>query len=116
MLRRKKDKATARSLAETFAKPVRIRNKIADENGGVAPSLDKLQNVVYYYRKSKMNNTYDKDELEKLVWASTYTGAEVEEELFSFSVKTHPDGKVLLGEGTDSHDFFVDYTTKALLR
>ncbi|KAG6943510.1 hypothetical protein JG688_00017570 [Phytophthora aleatoria] len=62
-----KNKDVARSLAQVFVKPVRIRNRIADENGGLAPSLDKLQHFVSYYRKTKMNNSDDVNELEKMI-------------------------------------------------
>eukprot|EP00644_Phytophthora_capsici_P010036 jgi/Phyca11/130052/e_gw1.90.89.1 len=51
-----------------------------------------------------------------MIWAKEYSGTEMEADAFTFSIKRGTDGRLLLGEGTDTDEFFVGYTTKALLR
>ncbi|OWZ19549.1 hypothetical protein PHMEG_0006192 [Phytophthora megakarya] len=93
-----------------------LSNHIADSNNGFAPALSKIQNFVVYHRKTKMNNSDDMDEVEKMIWAKAYTGQEDIPTAFSFSNKKRTDGKLLIGEGIDSDEFFVGYTTKSLLQ
>ncbi|KAE9349963.1 hypothetical protein PF008_g6675 [Phytophthora fragariae] len=55
------------------------------------------------------------DKLEKMIYTQAYTGAESEVDPFSFSVITHSDGQLYIDEGTYSDEFFVGFTSKALL-
>ncbi|OWZ13996.1 hypothetical protein PHMEG_00012589 [Phytophthora megakarya] len=72
---------------------------IADSSNGFAPALSKIQNFVAYHRKTKMNNSDDMDELEKMIWAKAYTGQEDIARAFSVSIKKRTDEKLLVGEG-----------------
>lgn len=112
-----KQKALAGSLAGNGLKPMQILNRFAVRSGpSPIPALRKLQNYVTYYRKTQMGNTDDLDEVEKQIKAAAYTGVEEEQEPFSFTVISDPDGSPHVGDGSDDDPFIIGVTTKILLR
>ncbi|OWZ22880.1 hypothetical protein PHMEG_0002334 [Phytophthora megakarya] len=100
-----KDKDIPRNLVNHFVTPIRIRNSLAWSNSGAMPALNKIQNIVAYHRKSKIYNSDDMDVVEKLIWLNAYCGSEEDTQPCSFSINKRQDGKLLLGDGTDSDVF-----------
>jgi len=112
-----KQRDMAGALAAHGLKPLQILNRVAIETPtDEMPKLQKLQHFVAYYRKSRMFNTDDLDELEQMIKAGAFTGDEPEDKAFFFSIHTDGDDKPHVGDGSDEDPFVIGITTKALLR
>ncbi|OWZ09846.1 LOW QUALITY PROTEIN: hypothetical protein PHMEG_00017388 [Phytophthora megakarya] len=97
----------------------------SNSNGDVDPVLaasgrpsvaSKVQNVVCYFRRTKLGGNDSISNVTSLVRAQACHGNEEEHEPFTFGWQWNENGQLVVGNGTDENPFLVGITTKALLR
>ncbi|OWZ08213.1 hypothetical protein PHMEG_00019283 [Phytophthora megakarya] len=80
------------------------------------PSLQKVQNVVCYFRRTKIGGNDSISNVTSLIRAQAFHGNEEEHEPFTFGWQWNDNGQFVVGNGTDENPFLFGITTKPLLR
>ncbi|ETL44327.1 hypothetical protein L916_05365 [Phytophthora nicotianae] len=78
------------------------------------PALQKVQNVVCYYR-TKLGGNDTTAAIVEAVQRLAFNGGEEEHDPFTFGWDVDREGKLVVGNGSDEKSFLVGFSTKALL-
>ncbi|ETI51031.1 hypothetical protein F443_05554 [Phytophthora nicotianae P1569] len=79
------------------------------------PALQKVQNVVCYYRRTKLGGNDTTAAIVEAVQRLAFNGGEEEHDPFTFGWEVDREGKLVVGNGSDEKSFLVGFSTKALL-
>ncbi|EGZ05439.1 hypothetical protein PHYSODRAFT_408756, partial [Phytophthora sojae] len=79
------------------------------------PALQKLQNFVCYYRRTKLGGSDTSANIAAAIRARAFSGTEDEHEPISFGWDIDGKGDLTVGNGSDEKPFLIGFSTKALL-
>ncbi|KUF85234.1 hypothetical protein AM587_10001370 [Phytophthora nicotianae] len=79
------------------------------------PALQKVQNVVCYYRRTKLGGNDTTAAIVEAVQRLAFNAGEEEHDPFTFGWDVDREGKLVVGNGSDEKSFLVGFSTKALL-
>ncbi|KAE9144049.1 hypothetical protein PF006_g10968 [Phytophthora fragariae] len=111
-------KQFCRELAEQHQRPMRIHHAPARKFStplADLPNLKVLQNFVNHYSRTYLENHDRVDGLREWIHARTFTESEAMAQPFTFGWDLGPEGKPVVGNGSDEKPSIVAITTKALV-
>lgn len=110
-------KAYCREMAEQHLRPMRIRSGMSRKFNIPLKDvpLKVVQNFVYSYARSKLDNHDLVDELRKWIHARAFSGCEEVTQPFTFGWHLDSNGKPVVGNGSKENPFVLGLTTKTMI-
>ncbi|OWZ03437.1 hypothetical protein PHMEG_00024837 [Phytophthora megakarya] len=111
--------AFCHEMAEQQIRPQRIRNAMSRKFATpltALSSLDKIQNFVGYYGRTKMENHDRVKGIEEWIMPEVFDSTKVESQTFTFSWHNDDSGKSIVGNGGEAAPFYIGLSTKTLIR
>ncbi|KAG2762402.1 hypothetical protein PC129_g8661 [Phytophthora cactorum] len=102
-------------MARAGMKPARIRTSMLldfDLRPSELPALQKVQNVVCYYRRTKLGGSDTTATIVAAVQRLAFNGGEDEHEPFTFRWDLDREGNIVVGNGSDEKPFLVGFSAK----